>query len=196
MHRLTIAAVSGLAALALAAPGASAAADRAVSVTHEAPKATWSGATASGLNTSYFLDGTATTGACGKDQQTYCDSTLVKIDSLVDKGAKLTVRMDGFTPVSDFDLRVYQSNDKGERLTYLGSPTGDVAAGSPAGSSDPRHTGPGDFESKEATSVKTGQYYLVDVVYFAVANDKYNGTVTVTKTLPNPAPAPAPAGLR
>lgn len=196
MNRLTVAAVSGLAALAVAAPAASAAPDRTVSVTHEAPKASYTGATGNGANVSYFLDGTATKGACGKTDQDRCDSTLVRIDSLVEKSAKLKVLMNGFAPVSDFDLRVYASNDKGERLSYLGSPDSETAKTSPLGTSDPRATSAGDFESKEISGVKTNQYYLIEVVYFAVANDKYTGTVEVTKTLPTPAPAPAPAGLR
>lgn len=190
MHRAISAAVGGLTALALAAPAAQAAPDRTLTLTHAAPEATFTSAPASGLNTSFFLDGTATTGACGKTDANRCEETLVFVDSDFLTSPRITFRMEGFSAASDFDLRVYRSNEKGEALEKLGRPESDAVATSPLGSLDPRSTGPGDFETTPLTGVKRGQHYLMQVVYFAVANDKYTGKITLSKTKADPEPAP------
>lgn len=181
--------LAAVAALGAAAP---AAASPQVTLTPDAPTAKWTPAPASGANTSWFVHSLVGGGTCANtDERSRCDSTLVFIDADKATAGKLTVRMDGFAAQDDFDLRVYDVGTKatGEG-TYLGSPTGDVAAGSPAGTNDPRHTGPGDFESKEVTGLKVNRFYRVDVVYFAVANGKYTGTVTASGLSDNP-PAPA-----
>ena len=177
IDRRLLAAGIATAGLALTAPLAQAA-PRAVTVT-PTTKATWAGTPGSGLNVSWFTDSLRPSGQCGADPQTYCDDTLVHFTS--DKelsDSALTFRMDGFQQTSDFDLRVYLSDETGEPIEYLGSPTGDAGAASPLGTSDPRNTSAGDFETKVVETAQPGDYYLVRVVYFAVANDSYKGTVT------------------
>lgn len=186
MKSITALAAGAAAALVLAAP---AAASPQVTLTADAPKATWKGPTATGFNTSFFLDGLATTGTCANtDDASRCDSTIVAIDAKkLGPGSKLAVRMDGFRPVDDFDLRVYDLGTKPTSAgNYLGSPTStDVSESSPLGTNDPRFTFAGDFENKEVAPLKTGlRYFRVEVVYFAVAAGSYNGTVTATGLLP------------
>lgn len=179
--KLRTIALAGAATLAAAAP---AAASPDATVTPDAPVATWNGPAANGLNTSFFLDGIATTGSCANtDEQTRCDSTKVFIDAdTYASNAKLTFRIEGFRQVDDFDLRVYDLGTKPNSAgTYLGSPTStDVSNSSPLGSDDPRYTSAGDFENKEVTGIKADRWYRVDVVYFATAGGTYTGKVTAT----------------
>jgi hypothetical protein len=180
-HRL-VAIVGAAVAVAMAAPAAQAA-PRKATVTPTA-KAAWNGTTAVGLNGTWFTDSLRPSGACGKDTQNYCDDTLVHFTSTTAPAdSYLTFRIDGFQPVSDFDLRVYLADSTGEPIEYLGSPTGDVTKTSPAGSDDPRNTWIGDYESKTVNALP-GDYYLVRVVYFTVANDAYKGSVTWSGTAP------------
>jgi hypothetical protein len=187
-HRIFV--LAALAALGAAAPAA-ASPDK--TITPAAPEAKWTGPVANGLNTSWFLDGLATTGTCANtDEQSRCDSTKVFLSAdRLASGAKLKVRMDGFKATDDFDLRVY---DLGTRPTSagtkVGEPIGDVAATSPLGTRDPRHTGPGDFETTEVPipTIKGGRWYRIDIVYFSVVQGAYNGTVTATGLIDDPDP--------
>ena len=167
------------------------AAPRAASVTALAQTTTWTGTTAAGANTSFF----ATAGTCNTvDARTYCDDTLVKLDVLkTDALTQLKFRIAGFgKPTDDFDLRVYRSDEFGTVGTYLQAPRGDIADSSPLGTSDPRHTGPNDFETKIVSDVLPGEYYLIRVVYFAVAQSNYTGSVQVLNLPPQPEPTPTP----
>lgn len=197
MKRLVLAAAVGLTCL--AAFPASATTEREVvldraTLADGTIAAEWEGLELSGANTSFFLDGLATTGSCADTDATdYCDTTLVQVDpDLVLGTAKptLTFRIEGFRPVDDFDLRVYESNAAGEARTYLGSPESDNEKTSPLGDLDLRNTGAGDFETKVVTGVKPGRYYLVEVVYFAVAQGSYTGKATLTGVPAQPEPEP------
>lgn len=182
--------VAALAGLAAASPAA-ADADRTVGVSPDAPSADWAGETGSGLNTSFFLDGTGPlAGTCAKDPNTLCDSTLVHVTGEEIGDGLLTFRIDGFQPYSDFDLRVYESDATGEPGTDLSDPHGDVAASSPLGELDPRHTSIGDFETTEiqlgpyldGEGGPADAYFLVEVPYFLVANDTFAGHVKLATT--------------
>lgn len=151
------------------------------------------GQTASGHNISYFFDGLATTGSCGKTLEDMCETILVHVtgepqtDEEKAVGKYIKFRMDGFTAASDFDLRVYDSNASGAKLSHLGSPRGDSTYDETTGlgTLDPRNTGPGDYERKVVKPTKDdGQYYLVEIPYFAVVNDHYHLTVSWTKEFP------------
>ena len=154
-------------------------------------KADWTSPVGTGLNTSYFLDGTAgQSGTCGalSDPRAACDKTLVHVTGVVGEGSSITFRIDGFLPVSDFDLRVYTAEADGTLVDDLGSPTTtDAEESSPLGELDPRRTSAGDFENKvvDITSYadyETGeidQWFAVVVPYFLVANDKYAGHATL-----------------
>ncbi len=203
MKRLVLATAAGL--LGLAALPASAELERNVTLEKEALEngviaAEWEGSEGSGLNTSWFLDGTATTGSCADtDEMSRCDSTLIAIDpDLVfdaKKPSTLTFRIEGFGPTDDYDLRVYESDENGKVGTYLGSPASDAQSTSPL-PIDPRATSVGDYETV-TTSVRPttkAKYYLVEVVYFAVADGTtYTGKATLSKVPAQPAPEPAPA---
>ena len=200
MKRLVLAAVAG--ATVLAALPASAELERTLSLEKEARAddgtiaLAWDGATASGLNTSWFLDSEVGGGSCGDtDERSFCDSTLVQVDPelFVDpkKRPTLTFRIEGFRQVDDFDLRVYRSNADGEAREYLGSPDSDVQKTSPL-PIDPRATSVGDFESKVVTGVRPGDFYLVEVVYFAAAQATYDGLATLKGVPVQPAPEPTP----
>ena len=185
---LTAALIAG--ALMIQSPAS--AAPRAASVTALAQTTTWTGATTTGANTSFF----ATAGTCNSvDAQSYCDDTLVKLDVLkTDAMTQLKFRIADFgKPTDDFDIRVYTSDQYGSVGTYLGSPRGDVADTSPLDTNDPRHTGPGDFETKLVSNVLPGDYYLIRVVYFAIAQSNYKGSVQILNLPPQDEPTPAPA---
>jgi hypothetical protein len=158
-----------------------------------------------GANTSYFADGLAgQKGTCGPltDLRTACDKTLVRVTGVVGEGSTLKFRIDGFRPVSDFDIRVYTSDETGELDAYQGSPTStDVSESSPLEGDDPRYTSAGDYENKVVdvaafADSETGvidQYFAVVVPYFAVAQDAYQGHAVLD---PKPFVAPAePAPL-
>jgi hypothetical protein len=181
--------VAALAGLGLAAP-AGAATDNSVAVTPAAPTADWTGAVGSGLNTSFFLGGTGPIpdGACAKDPNTMCESTLVHVTGDGIGAGSVKFRIDGFQPVSDFDLRVYTSDATGAPDDDLTAPHGDVADSSPLGTDDPRHSSAGDFETTivdlgtylDGEGGPVDQYFLVEVPYFIVAEDSYKGHVTLT----------------
>jgi len=197
VKRLVLVTAAGL--LGRAALPASAELERAVVLEREAIEAgtitqEWTGSEGSGLNTSWFLDGTATTGSCADaDETTRCDSTLVQVDPelvLGRSGVPLTFRIEGFGPTDDDDLRVYASDAQGTARTYLGSPDSDAQAGSPL-PVDPRATSLGDYETKVVPNAKAGQYFLVEVVYFAVADGTtYTGRATLSKIPAQSEPAP------
>lgn len=182
-------AVAGLAALAptaLASP--------AQTLTNAAPAATWTGPHGLGANVSFFLDSLTGTGTCSgdvADPQTACDKTLVRVNGIVGEGSTVTFRIEGFQPVSDFDLRVYTADADGNEDTYLGSPTSsDVSESSPLEDLDPRYTGVGDFENKvvdvsafaDPDTGEIDQYFLVEVPYFLVNHDTYDGLATLAAT--------------
>ncbi|MCW2992046.1 MAG: hypothetical protein JWM73_2640 [Solirubrobacterales bacterium] len=182
---------AALAGLALAAP-AVAAPDRSVAIDPAAPAVSWDGAAGTGLNTSFFLDGTAPgqTGTCAKDPNTMCETTLVHVTGDDIGAGSVKFRIDGFQPISDFDLRVYTSDETGAPGDDISDPHGDVADSSPLGTSDPRHTSAGDYET---TTIDLGEYldgaggpldayFLVEVPYFIVAQDTYAGHATLTST--------------
>src|SRR3954447_11711679 len=103
--------LGAVAAVAVAAPAAQAA-PRKETVTRTA-RAAWRGPVASALNPTWFTDSLRHTGQCGSDPQTYCDDTLVRYKTNSTAPAALIFRIDGFQPVSDFDLRVYLSDAAG-----------------------------------------------------------------------------------
>ena len=193
----SLALVAAAAGLAAAAPSAMASATQTLDVTGPGTvKADWSGPTAMGLNPSFFLDGTAPgqKGTCDGDAsspETACDKTLVHVTGIVGDGSSIKFRIDGFQQYSDFDLRVYESDADGTAGTYLGSPTStDTYDSSPLGGNDPRGTAAGDYEYKvvdlaQYSDPETGAidaYFQLQIPYFIVANDKYDGHATVTAT--------------
>lgn len=194
MKRLALAATGGL--ICLIAVPASAAPRTTEALSSTNLEANWQGATASGVNTSYFLDSFTGRGTCAStDAQSYCDATLVHVDPKIvtDGATTITFRIEDFGKAADdFDLRVYRSDAGGARLEYLGSPTGDIAKTSPLGDLDPRHTFMGDYETKVVTDIRAADYYLVEVVYFTVAESSYKGRATIANLPPQPEPEPAP----
>jgi hypothetical protein len=181
INRRLIAVAGAAAAVTMAAPAAEAA-PRAVTVSPEKKTVAWDGLPGPGLNVTWFTDSLRPTGQCGADVNNFCDETLVHFDSDEDiTPSTLKFRMEGFAQYSDFDLRVYESDESGEPLNYLGSPTSDNSQTSQLGSNDPRNTFIGDFESLEVADPLPDSYYLVRVVYFTVApNESYKGSVTFT----------------
>ena len=189
ISRTTPALAAALSSLAVLAPAAGAAPDRAVTVSPDAAKATWTGVPAPALNVSFLPPAGPVKGTCTKDPQYYCDLTLVHVTAADISDGNVTFRIDGFQPYSDFDLRVYASDADGNPDTYLGSPASDNAATSPLGANDPRNTAAGDYESKAVplggdidAQNAVDEYFLVEVPYFMVANDQYTGHATLTTT--------------
>ena len=184
-----LAAVGGLAC----APAAHAAADHAIDLSPgDAPKVV-NGVTTVGFNTSWLLYETSTKApapVCGKDPNTMCESTLVHVTGDDIGDGTLTLRLDGFQPYSDFDLKSYESDASGTQGKKLASPVGDVTKSSPLGGSDPRQTAAGDFET---TTLQLGDYldgeggpldayFLIEIPYFMVPNDTYRLTATLATT--------------
>jgi hypothetical protein len=178
-RRLTLVAVIVVTSLASVAPAASAAPLQILTPT--TPTASWAGERATGTNVS-FVTTDLFEPKCSRDIQTYCDDTLVKVSFAEPTSATLRFRLDGFDPqLSDFDLRVYQTNSTGFPLVYRGSPTSsDISETSPLGADDPRYTSFGDYENKIVSVSQGTRYYLVRIVYFAVVNGTYTGSATLT----------------
>jgi hypothetical protein len=180
-----VAAAVMLATAALTLPALSAAApDRSGTVDTGAGKVySWDGAMATGSNQNYV----AASGApCGKDPDTYCDTTLVNVDipkSYWDThggGVEFTTSGYSPSPASDFDLYVYESNAAGKRGKLVGT-SGGV---------------PGQDEA--TTVVNASGYYLVQVVYFAVVQSSYKGKAEFkpgARTLAAPRDVDAPPGV-
>jgi hypothetical protein len=200
MHISRSALLAALVGLAALAP--SALASEAQSVDTTKTVADWTGPVGTGANTSFLLDGIATDGTCGDlaSPDTACDATVVHVTGIVGEGSTITFRIDGFLPISDFDLRVYTADAEGNADTYLDSPTStDVSESSPLGSSDPRYTSAGDYENKvvdvaQFADAETGvidQHFVVQVPYFLVASDSYAGHATLDAK-PFVAPEPEP----
>lgn len=113
-------AAAALSALVFAAP-ASASFDHNLSITADHTSDGWTSADGSGANVSNNTDGLPRNPApytCGKDPNTYCDTALVHLVLTDVGGGNVKVRLDGFKPTSDFDLRVYPADE-------TGAPTGD-----------------------------------------------------------------------
>ena len=189
----SLALVAAAAGLALTAPSALAApATKTIDATTPGTyKADWTGATAVGANNSYFLDGTApgVKGTCAGDTatpNTACEKTLVHVKGIAGDGSTLTLRIDGFQQYSDFDLRAYESDATGAEGNYLGSPSSDPTATTSL-PVDALATANGDPEYKtvdltqyaDATTGAVDAYFLVEVPYFDVPNDKYDGHAVV-----------------
>lgn len=139
---------------------------------------TWDGTETVGVNPNFHpwapqASDVFPVGECSKDPNYYCDTILVKYVNPVpedDADGRLTQRstitIDNYTfPGSDFDLRIWQSNADGERLTMLGE-TGE---------------NPGDPETFTTTITTTTEiaerYVLYEVGYFAAAGG-YDGEIT------------------
>lgn len=182
-----------LSALAAAATPAAAAPERSAALGLATPSFSWTGKDAPGANTSYFLDGTATTGSCAKtDATTQCDETLVTLtdDYVTRANSALRFEIGSYSmPASDFDIRVYEVKPTGS-LTKVGDPVSETYGPMGLG---PLATFAGDAESTTvtgATALKPGKRYLVQVVYFTTVGT-YGGKATLSNVDPKPAP---PAG--
>jgi hypothetical protein len=153
-----------LASLALAA-SAQAAPDRSFTLT-PGTAAEWDGPVQPAANGNYD---SASGTPCGKDPDTYCDTTLLNVGErdaafYSSHRSTLTVEAKDFTvPANDFDVYVYKSDASGSRGTLAGSD------GAP----------PGVEES--VTINNPSGYYLVQVVYFATTGG-YHGSALVTDT--------------
>jgi hypothetical protein len=185
---------AALAAAVCAAPASAATTDHTLVLGPDALTGKVTGATATGFNTSYFLDGIAGPGGtCGKDTQTMCETTLVHVVAPETGGGTITFRLDGFQPYSDFDLRAYEADADGTPVSDMFDPTGDSES-SPLGGIDPRATRAGDFETSHAALTAddaiggVDQYFLVRVPYFMVPSDKYDLTVKLSDLTPYTAP--------
>lgn len=157
---------------------------------------TWAGPQTLGLNTNYHgnhdtpvgqvndaVRQVQPVGTCTTDQTTYCDLTLVSLtnpvpetdpDGKLTRSATFTVR-DG---LGDLDLRIYESNEAGERGAFIGQSAGpldtldhtdlDETYSVPVVTTRPTLAKPTQAE------VST-RYFLVEVVYYAAAG--YTGGV-------------------
>ena len=184
-------AVAGLGAL---APAAVAATDHSISLTPAKVTDTVTGATATGFNSSWLLHETsakAPAPSCGKDPSTMCETTLVHVTAANVSGGVLTLRLDGFQPYSDFDLKSFVSDAAGDQVANLGSPKGDPTptTGLPV---DALSTAAGDFETKQIPlddyvdpdTNALDAYFLAVIPYFAVPSDSYKLTATLATTAP------------
>ena len=148
----------------LAAPAlAQAAPDRSFTLT-PGTAAEWDGPVQAASNNMYD---SASGSPCGKDPDTYCDTTLLSVGErdaafYASHQSTLTVEAKDFTvPANDFDVYVYKSDASGTRGTVAGSD------GAP----------PGVEES--VTIDNPSGYYLVQVVYFATSGG-YHGSALLT----------------
>jgi hypothetical protein len=168
MRRLACVFVLALVAVVLVPTGALAAPDHSVTVTTTGGAQTWDGAIAAlGANTNYS---SGAGGPCPDepsiDGTDYCEQVLLHADippAFWDSNSGgVTVGIGDYTvPTSDFDLYAYQSDPSGSR----GSLIDDSAAGAGA--------------EESVTIPRASGYYLLHVVYWAVAASGYTGTAEV-----------------
>jgi hypothetical protein len=120
--------------------------------------------------------------ACSKEEDTYCDQTLVNFQAAPGSTAKLQVDIDGYDIPNDFDLFLYKSDASG-MLGEEVTPSGDSSVGNPSG----------DPETLIVDELEPG-YYLVVVQYFYVDNATFNGVAKVTGAVPGGSAPPAGGG--
>lgn len=170
--------------LSLAAAGPaqaqSAAPDRTVTVTPSKSPVEWEGAQATGANTQYDAGE-----PCGKTPADYCDVTLVHVDVPADywettAGGGVEFALGDFSPnpSSDFDMYVYESDARGRRGKLVGSSTGIPGA------------------EERTTITKAEGHYRVQVVYYAVTQSGYTGSLRFVKRHRFPPDIDAPPGLQ
>ncbi len=173
--------VVGVSAVAQADPPS-----RVVTIGPSSDPQAWVGDTATGANVNYdFSAGEPCTDTDGGADPEYCDLTLLHVDlsSNPDLWSPRTggveIRLDEYSPeANDFDLQVFESDANGTKGRLLGS------SGGPAG-------------AHERTTIKEPDgYYLIQVVYFAVANGSYRGTVELFTRDRAPRDVDEPRGLQ
>jgi hypothetical protein len=156
--------------------------DRTISVSKGQGGSTWDGVQAVGLNANYFGlaggDAVVPPGTCSRAILTRCETILFELSNPLTaeeiaagktfKNATATVTISDYQPfpASDFDLRAFASDATGTPYDQIGQ----------------SGANPGEPETISA-SVKTTitqpkAYVLVHVVYFAVPNSFYKGTLT------------------
>jgi hypothetical protein len=138
--------------------------------------AEWQGPVANGANINYD----ATSGEpCGETNATRCDATLVEVqagDFYETSGGGVEFSISD-TPGNDFDLYVYESTAAGTRGPLVGS-----------------SAGPTDVESTAV--INADGFYLVQVVYFAVASSGYEGRAEFFRRAKFPPDVDDPPGLQ
>jgi uncharacterized repeat protein (TIGR01451 family) len=159
---------------------------RTITVTPDSGIQTWQGDTATGANVNYdFSAGEPCTDTDGGADPEYCDITLLHVDlsSNPDQWGPQTggveIRLDEFVPASsDFDLQVFESDENGTKGRLVGS------SGGPPG-------------AHERTTIKEPDgFFLIQVVYFAVTNGTYRGTVEMFTRDRAPRDVDDPPGLQ
>jgi hypothetical protein len=178
--RRTLALVAAVVALATL-PASDAAASPQGTVTDTTPFE-WDGPAGPGSNTNYDAQsGTPCAAAPAADK---CDATLVKVDSAVFGGMRVTVSdNDVVAGADDFDLYVYESDSGGTR--------GDLVGASSS-------TGGDEQVAVDAIPAAPPEsYFLVQVVYFDVrAAETYHGKAEFFQRDQLPADVDDPAGLQ
>jgi hypothetical protein len=185
-HFLRVALLGALAVLCAAAVAIAAAPpDRTTTLNSATAETTWTGPEASG---SYDPLGDYSVENCSKEAESYCDNTLLKIES----GGPVTLDVDiadYSNPESDFDLRVYKSDATGkatddDEVTVSRYPENPFGVGS---------TGlPNGFEEGTTIEDLDPGYYLVVVTYYSVDGGTYTGTAKVTGATPAPSGEASP----
>ncbi len=159
----------------LATAPAAFAQDQEVVVTPTA-SGSWTGAAATGANQDYDA---ASGEPCGKTVETYCDVTLVDVqagDFFETSGGGVEFSI-ADTPPNDFDLYVYASDAEGSRGQLVGS-----------------SAGPTDVESTAV--INANGFYLVQVVYWQVAEAGYEGQAEFFRRAKFPPDVDHPRGLQ
>ena len=174
-----------IAAALLAAPAGADAAptiDRGALLSAATPSFAWDGQQAQAAAPQQSAQG-FDPNLCSKEPTYYCDVTLVKLDAAPDTTAELEFAIFDFSvPVADFDISIYESDERGEPGKFIANGGNLSAAGLE--------------ETVEVPEAAPG-YYLVTVSYYFSPDASYKGTIKATGITPPPAPpappAPAPA---
>jgi hypothetical protein len=160
---------------------------RTVVITPISGPQSWTGDIATGTNVNYnFSSGEPchdTDGVPPFDPE-YCDLTLLQVDVPADFWVAQTggveVRLDNYSPdpASDFDLQIFASDAEGTKGKLVGSSGGPPSA------------------HERATFKEPSGYYLIQVVYFAVASSSYDATVEFFFRDRTPPDVDTPPGLQ
>jgi hypothetical protein len=163
-----------------AAAGAKVPPDRSALLSAATPSFAWDGQQAQAAAPQQSANG-FDPNLCTKEQDYYCDLTLVRLDAKEGTTAALEFAIFDFSfAYSDFDLSIFKSNAAGEATTddFIANGGNLSAAG-----------------MEEVVKVPEAEpgYYLATVSYYFSPGANYKGTVKGTGITPVPAPPAPPA---
>jgi uncharacterized repeat protein (TIGR01451 family) len=154
-----------------------------IEVTPENSPQSWQGDTATGTNVNYDFSAGEPCHESPPADPEYCDIRLLRVNVPAEfwdaQAGGIEVRLDDYLPPgSDFDLQIFESDEHGTK--------GRLVASSGNSPGLPERT----------TITEASGYYLMQIVYFAVASGTYTGTAELFFRDRIPPDVDVPPGLQ